>query len=136
MKVLIDANIILDVLQKRDPHYQGSAFVWKLCETMQITGYVSALSFADLVYIMRKDWSAEEVEQCLRQLRLIFTFEDFTVSDMNRASEMKWKDYEDAVQSATAERMKCDYIITRNVKYYKASKIFAVTPAEFLAREA
>lgn len=37
MKVLIDANIILDVLQKREPHLRASAIVWKLCETKKIT---------------------------------------------------------------------------------------------------
>ena len=61
MKLLIDANILLDVLQKREPHYKDSALIWKLCETEQAKGYVSALTFADLVYIMRKELDPEAV---------------------------------------------------------------------------
>ena len=34
MRLLIDGNIILDVLQKRDPHYVDSSKVWKICESI------------------------------------------------------------------------------------------------------
>ena len=54
MKLLIDANILLDVLQKREPHYRDSALVWKLCETRQAEGWVSALTLSNLVYVMRR----------------------------------------------------------------------------------
>ena len=54
MRLLIDANIILDVLEKREPHYEQSALVWKLCETEQDEGFVSSLTFANLVYVMRQ----------------------------------------------------------------------------------
>lgn len=53
---------------------------------------------------------------------------------MSKAADLQWNDFEDAVQSATAERIHADNIITRNVKNYKQSKIAAFTPAEFLAR--
>lgn len=45
MKLLINANILLDVLQKREPHYQESAVIWKFCETEQVKGYVSTHTF-------------------------------------------------------------------------------------------
>ena len=47
---------------------------------------------------------------------------------------MKWKDFEDAIQSATAEYVHADYIITRNIKDFTQSKVMALTPAELLAR--
>lgn len=36
MKLLIDANILLDVPQKRELHYQEAAVIWKLCETEHV----------------------------------------------------------------------------------------------------
>lgn len=33
MELLIDANILLDVLQNREPYVRASSFIWKLCET-------------------------------------------------------------------------------------------------------
>lgn len=134
MRLLIDGNIILDVLQNREPHVVDSAKIWKLCETDQAEGYVSGLTFSNLVYIMRKELSPEKVNEVFRSLGLIFRFTDLTVSDLTKAAEQQWDDFEDALQAATAERIHADNIITRNVKDFKQSKIVAFTPTEFLAR--
>ncbi len=134
MVLLIDANILLDVLMNRQDFVKDSSMIWKLCETNQAKGYISALTFANLMYIMRKQLDPETIEKLLVQLKFIFEFADFAVSDLQRAAEMKWKDFEDAVQSATAERLHADFIITRNVKDFRESKIMALTPTEFLAR--
>ena len=134
MILLIDANILLDVLINRQDFVKDSSMIWKLCETNQAKGYISALTFANLMYIMRKQLDSETIEKLLVQLKFIFDFTDFGVSDLQRAAEMKWTDFEDAVQSATAERLHADFIITRNVKDFRSSKIMALTPTEFLAR--
>ena len=134
MRLLIDGNIILDVLQNREPHIVDSAKIWKLCETDQAEGYVSALTFSNLVYIMRKELSPEKINEVFKSLGLIFQFTDLTVSDLTKATEQQWDDFEDALQAATAERIHADNIITRNVKDFKQSKIVAFTPTEFLAR--
>ena len=134
MRLLIDGNIILDVLQNREPHVVDSAKIWKLCETDQVEGYVSGLTFSNLVYDMRKDLSPEEIHEVFKSLGLIFRFTDVTVSDLAKAAEQQWDDFEDALQAATAERIHADNIITRNVKDFKKSKIVAFTPTEFLAR--
>ena len=134
MRLLIDGNIILDVLQNRKPHVVDSAKIWKLCETDQVEGYVSGLTFSNLVYIMRKELSPEKINEVFKSLGLIFRFTDLTVSDLAKAAEQQWDDFEDALQAATAERIHADNIITRNVKDFKQSKIVAFTPTEFLAR--
>lgn len=134
MKLLIDANILLDVLQNREPHVQASSVVWKLCETEKAKGYVSALTFANLVYIMRKELNPKKIEETLKALSLIFEFADFNVSDLTHAAELEWDDFEDAVQSVTAERVHADYIITRNVRDFAKSKVVAFTPSELIAR--
>ena len=134
MKLLIDANVLLDVLQNRAGFVEDSSLVWKLCETGQAEGIVSALTFANLVYIMRKQLNPEEIENVFRKLSLIFDFTDLSVSDLTRATELNWKDFEDAVQSVTAERVHADYIITRNVRDFSGSRVIAFTPTELLAR--
>ena len=134
MVLLIDANVILDVLLNRQDFVKASGTVWKLCETGKAKGYVSALTFANLVYIMRKQLDPEAIEDVLHKLNLIFDFTDFSVSDLTRAAELNWKDFEDAVQSVTAERVHADYIVTRNVRDFSRSKVIAFTPSELLAR--
>jgi predicted nucleic acid-binding protein len=134
MNVLIDGNIILDVLQNREPDIEASSKVWKLCETNLVNGYVSALTFADMVYVMRKELTPAKIYEVLKKLALIFHFTELSISDMEKAAGMMWKDYEDAVQAVTAERIRATAIITRNIKDYQQSKIPAFTPAEFLER--
>lgn len=134
MVLLIDANIILDVLLNRPDFVKDSAMIWKMCETEQMKGYVSTLTFANLVYIMRKQLDPEKIEDVFHKLNLIFEFADFSVSDLTHAAELNWKDFEDAVQSVTAERIHADYIITRNVRDFSKSRVMAFTPSELLAR--
>lgn len=134
MVLLIDANIILDVLLNRPDYVKDSAMIWKLCETEQMKGYVSTLTFANLVYIMRKQLAPEKIEDVFHKLNLIFEFADFSVSDLTHAADLNWKDFEDAVQSVTAERIHADYIITRNVRDFSKSRVMAFTPPELLAR--
>lgn len=133
MNVLIDANILLDVLQRREPYCHEASLIWKLCETRQIKGYVLTLTFANLVYVMRKELSPEQIEKVLQSLMLIFEFTELNAADLIHGAKMNWADFEDAVQSAAAERIHADYIITRNVRDFRKSKVTAFTPAEFLA---
>ena len=134
MRLLIDANILLDVLQNREPFVEASSVIWKLCETEQAEGFVSALTFANLVYVMRKELSPEKIADVLHRLSLIFSFTELGTSDLIHAADLHWDDYEDAVQSVTAERIHADYIITRNVRDFVKSDVMAFTPSELLAR--
>lgn len=76
----------------------------------------------------------EKIKEVYQKLSLIFEFADFSVSDLTHATELNWKDFEDAVQSVTAERIHADYIITRNVRDFTQSRVMAFTPSELLAR--
>ncbi len=134
MRLLIDANIVLDVLQKREPYWKDSSVIWKLCETEQAEGYISTLTFANLMDVMRRELDPAQIRDVLDKLRLIFRFADFTAADMEKAAEMGWDDFEDAIQAATAERIMADSIITRNVRDFRNSKVIAFTPSEYIAR--
>ena len=133
MRCLIDANVVLDVLAKREPHYRNASLIWKLCETGEIQGSISALTAANLIYIMRKELDAEKTADVMEKLRLIFTIEDFCANDVIRAAKMKWKDFEDAVQSVTAFRIHADCIITRNAGDFAGSQVQPLSPFEFLS---
>ena len=134
MVLLIDTNIVLDVLLNRPEFVKDSSMIWKLCETEQAKGYISTLTYANMMYIMRKQLTPDQIEDVYRKLNLIFEFADFSPAVLDRAVNMKWKDFADAVQSATAEHIHADYIITRNLKDFAKSKVMAFTPSELLAR--
>ena len=134
MKVLIDTNIILDVLCKRPAFYEDSAKIFKLCEVKKISGVISALSIPNIVYILRKELDADKTREILDSLMLIFSVADLKADDLKKAADMRFKDYEDAIQSACATRIKANYIVTRNMKDFSESKVTAIKPAELLDR--
>ena len=134
MILLIDANVLLDIIMKRLEFIKDSSVIWKLCETGKVKGYVSSLTIASIVDIMQKEMDPQKIEEVLSMLSMIFEFTDLCVSDIQQAARMQWNDYEDAIQSATAQRIHADFIITRNIKDFAKSKILAFTPAELLAR--
>ena len=134
MVLLIDANVLLDIIMKRLEFIKDSSVIWKLCETGKVKGYISSLTIASIVDIIQKEMDPQKIEEVLSMLSMIFEFTDLCVSDIQQAARMQWNDYEDAIQSATAQRIHADFIITRNIKDFAKSKILAFTPAELLAR--
>lgn len=130
MICMIDTNILLDVLCKRAPYYKDSSLIWKMCETKMIKGCVSVLSFADIVYVLRKQLDPEQIHDTLQKLTLIFEFVELLPEDLMNASLLKWNDYEDSIQETIALRIKSDYIITRNTKDYSESKCTVLTPEQ------
>lgn len=134
MKVLIDTNVILDVLCNRADFVEDAKKMFKLCEVNKVDGYISALSVPNIVYIMRKELDSEKTADILEKLSLIFKIADLKGSDIIKAAKVGFNDYEDALQSVCALRIKADYIITRNIKDFAKSKVTAIKPSEFLER--
>ena len=125
MKILVDTNVILDVLCNRPEFVEASSKVWKYCEVDQIEGYISALSVPNIV---------QKTEQLIQQITMIFKIVDLRSSDLKAAAEMFTSDYEDALQMCQANRIGADYIITRNIRDFKDSKVPALKPSELLER--
>jgi len=134
MKVLIDTNVILDVLYKREGFYEDSLKIWKLCETRKIDGYISALSIPNIVYILRRELDPEKTLEVINNINLVFKIYDLKSEIIMQAAEKKTKDYEDALQMVTAQKLKASFIVTRNIKDFIGSKIIAVKPSELLER--
>lgn len=134
MNVLIDTNVILDVLCNRKDFVEDSLKVFKYCEANQITGCISALSVPNIVYIMRKELDGDRIKEILTTLTSLFTVVDLREVDLMRAADLEFSDYEDALQSVCATRAKANYIVTRNIKDFKNSRIPAIKPSELLER--
>ena len=132
MKVLIDTNVILDVLCNRKMFVEDSLKIFKLSEAKQIEGYISALSIANIIYIMRKELSHINVKKTLDMLSHIFNIIELNEQDLMEACNLQFSDHEDGINCHQAFRIKADYIITRNIKDYKNSVIKPISPNEFI----
>ena len=133
MKILVDTCVIIDALQDREPFSQYAKIIFYAAANRQTDGFISAKSITDIYYIThRAVHSDEKTREILKTLLELFSILDTTALDVRKALLSDITDYEDAVMCETAERCKIDYIITRNEKDYKKSKIKVLSPAEFV----
>lgn len=133
MKVLIDTNVMIDAITKRDDASSFSADVIALCSSNRITGFVASHSFSNMYYILRKEYSDKNrrviIGEYCKILNVVSMNEDVINAALNNNNIT---DFEDAIQYACAESVGADYIVTRNVKDYGRSSIKAITPEKFL----
>jgi len=133
MTVLIDTNIILDVLLKREQFLEESSHIILLSEKKIIDGYVSASAITDIFYITNLTFKdKKKTMNLLKDLLKTIKIAPVTEGEIYRAVDLDWNDFEDAVQYTTGERVQADYIITRDVRGYANRGIPAVQPADFL----
>ena len=133
LRVLIDLNIILDTLQKREPFYGTSAQVLACAETGRIDGLVAAHTMTTLFYLIVKDRSAETARVALTDLLRFLLVASVDHTTVEQALNLPYRDFEDAVQMMAAVQAGAQYVVTRNVQDYKAGPLPALQPAELLA---
>lgn len=131
--VLCDINFILDIFLKREPFYTPAARLFSFIEEKKIHGYLCALSFPTLFYILAKELKRHKAIQILEQLRIVFDVAavDKKVIDLSLVSG--FKDFEDAVQYYSAMEVLADCLVTRNKTDYRVNPLPILTPEEFLA---
>lgn len=133
MTVLIDTNVVIDFLLAREPFNEYADRIFDMCSTKTINGFISAQSFSDLFFILRKGRTTDE-----RRAMLIYicNFLDIVGLDKlnicNALLRFDFADFEDCLQAGCAAECGADYIITRNVKDFLQSGVKAVTPEDFL----
>ncbi len=131
MKVFVDTNVLIDYVCKRDPFFIPSKSVFALCFLKKIEIAVSALSIVNTLYIGRNHDSVA-IKSCLLGLSQIVKFVDLPAETVLQTLQMDWKDYEDALQNATALQVNADCIVTRNKKDFQLSPLPIYTPEEFM----
>lgn len=135
MKVMIDTNVVLDVLLRREPFFQASYEVMKQSALEQIEGFVSAAAATDLFYLLRRALGDRQAaKENLEKLMQLVGFADALGEDVHAALASNMPDFEDALVSAIAERCQMDCIVTRNIKDFENSPVVALTPEAFLER--
>ena len=130
--ILVDANVILDYVTTREPYYQDAYKVIDMCHSGLVKGYMAFHSVSVIWYVLRK--FMPDIERRLWMKRILQAIQ---VTGASHESVLKavdmdnFTDFEDCLQDRCAESVNPQYIITNNVKDFKASVITAITPCDF-----
>ena len=132
-KLLLDTNIIIDLLAKREPFYKDAARLFSLGDRKQIQLGVSSLTIANTNYVLLKYNNAAKVKSILGKFKLlvyVLPLDDKIIS--LALNDEDFKDFEDGLQYFSAIQNGQDIIISRNLKDFKKSKISVMSAGQFL----
>jgi predicted nucleic acid-binding protein len=133
VKVLLDTNVLLDIVERRMPSFDASYEVFMKSATKEIDTIIGAGSVTDIYYVNRKNCgSNEQALNSIIDLLKVVTLVDTKAVDIQEVIRLGFSDFEDAVIAATASREQADHIITGNTKDFSKSPVPAMCPSEFL----
>lgn len=131
MRLLLDTNALIDLFGRRQPFFAD-------CERlmlMRLFGdaelWTSAKSYTDVFYVLKKPLGSEAVQRMFSKSMEYLNVCSIDGADIARAASLEWPDFEDCLVSVAAEKIKADYILTRDVRGFSASKIPACSATEF-----
>ena len=130
--IFVDSDIIIDFLVERELFFKDAKLLFSFATLDKIKLHTSTLIYANVFYILRKEFPTAVVKSKLIELsklvQIVNTTNESTISALNS----DFPDFEDAVQYYTAIENNCSFLITRNTKDFKKAKnIRVLTSSQF-----
>lgn len=133
MRILIDTNVVLDLIQQRQDFYDDARDVFAAIRDEKIEGYITVKSLTDIHYVTKHILHNEaKVRAIIQNLLTLVRLFDSSAADASAALNSNINDYEDALMSQTALSSGMNYICTRNIRDYRNSGVAAILPADLL----
>lgn len=129
MRIMLDINVILDHIGRREPFYELSRRVCLLGVVGEAQMCVSSNMITDIYYLLRKDHGSEEAQRMIEEDLGFLEVVGVSAEDVAEALSLRWADLEDCLVSLCAKKAGADLIVTRNVKDFARSSVRALTPA-------
>lgn len=133
MRVLLDTNIIVDILSRRQPFFQNSYDCLVQIFSNGDEPCITSACVTDVVYVLRK-YIADKATllSSVENFMDLVTVLDTKYSTVKMAFSFALKDYEDAVVIQSAIENGISAIISRNKNDFINAPISAFSPDEFL----
>jgi len=133
MKVIIDTNIIIDILQHREPYFQNSYRTILLGVQEKLETLLCASAVADIHYIISQNISdTKRVHTKVNALNILIKICDTTSEDVKTALSLDMPCFDGAIVAAIAKREGADYIVTRNEEAFSGSSVPTISPSQLL----
>jgi predicted nucleic acid-binding protein len=135
MRVFLDANVLVSVLNKEYPLFTYNARILSLADNPKFKVYTSPLCLAIAFYFAEKKHGTiparQKINLLIEKLNVTSITEQ-TVIDTGK--NKKIHDFEDGLQYYSAIGSNCKYIITEDLKDFYFSEIEVLTGRAFLEK--
>lgn len=133
MRVFIDANILVSVLNKELPLFTYSARIISLADNKKFTLFTSPVCLAIAFYFAEKKTNTNIAKQKIALLATKLEIATIGKKEIQKAlSDKNIHDFEDGMQYYAAVENKCTVIITQDTEDYYFSSIDVMNAEDFL----
>jgi predicted nucleic acid-binding protein len=135
MKLFIDANVLVAVLNKEFPAYPDCARLLSLTDSRKFHLYTSPMCLAISFHFAQKKVSTQLAKQKIALLTSKLSISDNDKKDLlNALSNKKIHDFEDGLEYYSALSAKCTCIITNDTDDFYYAEVEVLKPDEFLRK--
>jgi predicted nucleic acid-binding protein len=132
MDLLLDTNVMIDYFAAREPYYEQMKQLKAMAYFGEVKLWGSSNSFTDVFYVMNKANDTKTVQKAFLASKDYLSICSVNGEDVYQTCEQGWADFEDCLVAVCADKIKADFIITRDISGFKLSKIPSLTPGDFL----
>lgn len=136
MKVFLDANIIVSVLNKEYPLFNHSARILSLATQPNFQFYTSPICLAIAFYFASKKVGEVKAKEKISSLCKYIKIADADQNGVEAAlANKKVHDLEDGFEYYSAKRVDCDVILTEDKNDFYFSEIEVLNSSEFMLQK-
>ena len=135
MRIFVDANILVSVLNKEYPLFSTTSRILSLADKNKFTLYTSPVCLAIAFYFAEKKFKSIVAKSKIKLL-----CDHIHIADVNETAVSKTlqnsaiNDFEDGLEYYAALESKCNCIITEDVDDFYFSKIEVLGSEEFFKK--
>lgn len=132
MRIFLDANILVSVLNKEYPLFTTTSRIVSLADNSKFTVFTSPVCLAIAFYFAEK-----KHKSILAKKKISILCEHIKIADANKNTVLQSlqnpavNDFEDGLEYYSALENKCDCIITEDIDDFYFSKIEAIRSEDF-----
>jgi predicted nucleic acid-binding protein len=135
MKIFLDANVLVSVLNKEYPLFTYSARIVSLADNRRFEVFTSPVCLAIAFYFAEKKHKTKMARQ-----KIALLYEHLLIAGVTESAVGKTiknaaiNDFEDGLEYYAAKESKCDCIVTEDVKDFYFSDIEVIDCAGFFEK--
>lgn len=133
MKLFVDANILVSVLNKEYPLFTSTARIMSMAGQRGVQIYTTPVCLAIAFYFAEKKHRTQKAKEKIGLLCQHIAIAPVTQACVQQAlADDAILDFEDGIQYHAALAQQCDYLITENVDDFYFAKIAVLSSKAFL----
>jgi len=132
--VIVDTNVVLDVLLKREPFVKDAVDIFCLAEESRIDAFLCATTITTIDYLLSQSLTSSQARDALRKLIALFEIATVNRLVIERALGSKINDFEDALLAEAGQMAGVDCVVTRNIKDFAGASLKIFDPKEFFSQ--